>query len=245
MSNYTTMDMMLRRLLKYRRGLGLSQTDFAKSIGSSQTNYSEIERGINIMSYRVLNGLYQCNCDFDYFFTGTYTVVKNNILENLLKACSESKAERLYALIISAVLELWKEEERTHWKRCLFSELRAVQFMFMQGGNDKQRLHYLRVFYELSQKDLGNIMGVGRTKCAECEYGKKYLDADMVLRLYNNGYALPSFFFEEFAGLKAISVLLESDEERRRRFYHYLETVLLHIMKDEKLVEILRGSGVL
>ncbi|MDE5777074.1 MAG: transcriptional regulator [Lachnospiraceae bacterium] len=245
MSECSTMDMVLQRLLKYRHGLGLSQMDFSKCIGSSQTNYSDVERGNNIMSYRLLSGLYKYDYDIDYFFTGKHTVVEDSLLEKILRSCSESEAARLYNLIITGFMELWGEDDNLVWNKCLFSELRAMSLLIMQKGDMDARLHYIRMFHGLSQKDLGNVMGVGRTKCGECEYGKKNIDADMLLRLYNCGYAFPSFFFEDLVGIRSISFLLERDVDRKRRFYRYLENVLLYIMENDSLLQIIRTSEVL
>lgn len=246
MSECSTMDVVLKRLLKYRHGLGLSQADFSKCIGSSQTGYSDVERGVNIMTYHVLNGLYQYDFDMDYLFTGKHIVPEDHLLEDLLKNCDALKCRRLYTMMAVGFLELCREDEHKHlWIRCLFSELRVANFLLLQKGNLNARLHYIRLFYGLSQKEMGNVMGVGRTKCGECERKIKHIDADMLLRLYNGGYALPSFFFEEFAGVSAMAALLEQDEKKKKRFYSYLENVLCNIVEDEKMLYTIKNSRVL
>lgn len=245
LSDYVTVEDVLIRLKEYRKVLGFDQTRFASIMGMSQAGYSEIENGKYLLSYNALNGIYHFDCDIDYLFLGNHNRCDDNMLIQLLQACEPEEVQKLYTMIITGFLELWDWNFDILWEKCLCSELRAMNLLLLNRGNYDRKLHYLRTVNDMSQQEFANVIGVGRTKCGQCENGKKGLDIESILRLYNAGYSLPSFYFEAHVGMDGINWLLEQDSDKKRKFYDYICNVLTNIIGNDKVMNIVQNNGVI
>lgn len=244
-SGYVTVEDALIRLKEYRKVLGLDQTKFATILGMSQASYSEIENGKYLLSYNALNEIYHFNCDIDYLLLGKRNRCDNNLLTDLLKACKEDEVKKLYIMIITGFLEFWDWNYGVLWEECLYSELRAMKLLLLNHASYEMKLYYLRAVNKLSQQEFSNVIGIGRTKCGNCENGRSGLDIESILHLYNAGYSLPSFYFETYAGIDGIAYLLEQDSEKKRKFYDYICNVLTNIIENDKAWSVLQKSGVI
>lgn len=230
-----TMQNMLERLKCYRILEGCSQQEFAGRLGIPQATYSEAETGRSILSYHILWGIYQYDVDIDYLFLGKERKKENDGLLKLLQTCNEEEARTLYIFLTEAFLQMWKWSMETTWERCLYSELMAANLLMRQKAPRCQKLQYIRIVNGFNKTQFAKELGVGRTKCGQCERGDTYLDADLMLRLYNKGYSLPSCYFEDYIGIREISGLLEQNEEFKYLYYDLMGAVVRCVLKNEKL----------
>lgn len=225
-----SIDNVLVRLKEYRKAEHLSQSGIAVKLGVGQTYYSQIESGSVSLSYKVLNKLYSYDCDIDYIITGICNRSKDDLFINILKAYDKNAAMKLYKMMIAGFYQMWSWNMEDHWEKCLYSELKAMNVLSMNDASFDDRLYYIRITNGISQQKLANILGIGRTKCGKCERGQKKLDAELMMLLHHKGYCLPSFFFEEYVGLREITYLLERDKEKKDRYYRYVKSVHTNIV---------------
>ncbi len=216
---------MLIRLKTYRKAKNMSQEKFAQSLGVGQTYYSQVENGDISLSYHILNGLYSYDCDIDYIVTGTKKTCGDDFLMQCIDDSEPEHIMPLYTMIITGFVQMWDWNFEDHWEKCLYSELVSIVVLRMMNANVDQRLYYLRKANGISQQELANALGIGRTKCGKCEQGIKKLDAQLMIYLYNYGYCLPSFFFEKYIGIRQITSLLETDMDKQKQFYDYVKCV--------------------
>ncbi len=220
---------MLIRLKTYRKAQCMSQEKFAKSLGVGQTYYSQVENGEISLSYHILDGLYSFDCDIDNLVTGTQKLSADGFLTECIDNTHPASKMNIYTMIITGFLQMWDWDLNNHWEKCLYSELVSISVLRMMRATFDERLFYLRIVNGMSQQELANLLGIGRTKCGKCEQGTKKLDAQLMIYLYKHGYCLPSFFFEEYVGLKGIATLLEKDRDKQSRFYEYVRCVMNNI----------------
>lgn len=223
---------MLIRLKTYRKAQSMSQEKFAQSLGVGQTYYSQVENGEISLSYHILNGLYSYDCDIDYIVTGTQKAYSDDFLMGCIDGCDPADTMSLYTMMVTGFVQMWSWNLEDHWEKCLYSELASISVLRMMNANLDERLYYLRMVNGMSQQELANILGIGRTKCGKCEQGVKKLDAQLMIYLYNYGYCLPSFFFEEYIGIREITSLLETDKDKQNRFYDYVKCIMKNIIKN-------------
>lgn len=62
-------DKVVKRLVEYRKRLGWSQEKMCRKLNLSQSYYSRLESGRNVISYEALELLMQCDCDIDLLIT--------------------------------------------------------------------------------------------------------------------------------------------------------------------------------
>lgn len=216
----------------------------AEMLKMSRAQYCHMEKERNMLSFNVLNGLYVHDWDVDYIITGKHTSYRHSLLEQLILECAKERRRKIYFLLLTAFLEMWSWEEDNLFEKCLQSEMKAVIMLLLEEAAFKEKLYYIRRVNGISQQELANILGTGRTKSAKCEKGEGQLDAELMIILYKKGYALPSFYLEEYAGISEIAYLLEQQPEMKKRYYKYVSGLLEYVMEDDKSLRLLQKSGV-
>ena len=234
----------LVRLIEYRTSKHLSQEALADLLGISRAQYSHMEKGRNALSYRVLSGLYLHEWDIDYIITGNSYSCEEHILQKILEQCEEVNKKKLYLFLITGFIELWNWNDQNKLERCLSSELRAMDVLLLNRADFSEKLLFIRQINGISQQKFANMLGIGRTKCGKCEKGEQQLDAELMLYLYHGGYSLPSFYFDEYAGISDIEYFLNLYPERKKHYYKYVGSVLENIIGDEENLKFLQESGV-
>ena len=234
----------LVRLIEYRNSMNLSQEALAKLLGISRRQYSHMEKGRNVLSYRVLSGLHSYEWDVDYIITGNHYSQQNNFLQKLIIGCAENKRNKLYLLLLTGFIEMWNWDCENHMERCLYSELRAMVVLILNQADVNGKLLYVRLINGISQQQLADSLGVGRTKCGKCEKGEQKMDAELMLLLYKMGFSLPSFYIDDYAGISEIEYLLDIYPEKKKKYYQYVGSVLENIIGDEENLKLLQKSGV-
>ena len=87
-------DKVVKRLVEYRKRLGWSQEKMCRKLNLSQSYYSRLESGRNVISYEALELLMQCDCDIDLLITGYER--RETVLDLLFQQCiTEKRAEFL------------------------------------------------------------------------------------------------------------------------------------------------------
>lgn len=239
-----SMEDALVRLIEYRTARKMSQEALAELVGISRRQYSYMENGKNVLSFRVLSGLYSNEWDIDYIITGNHSLQQENMLKKLLVGCVENKRKKLYLLLLTGFIEMWEWDFENQMERCLCSELRAMVVLLLNRADFNEKLLYIRQINGISQQELAHILLIGRTKCGKCEKGVQQLDAELMLCLYKKGYSLPSFYIDDYAGISEIESLLNLYPEKKRKYYQYVGSVLKNIIGDEENLKLLQKSGV-
>lgn len=198
-----------------------------------------------MLTYNVLNGIYQHNYDIDYLFLGEYTQCRDDRFIRVLKCGTQEDNRKIYRMMITGFVELWDWNFDILWEKCLYSELKALNLLLMNHDSLDRKLFYLRETNNLSQQAFAEALGVGRTKCGKCESGRKNIDLDSIINMYNGGFSLPSFYFEEYPGIVAIANLLERNTEKKNRYTQYLSNILTNIVKNDEALRILQSDGVI
>jgi DNA-binding XRE family transcriptional regulator len=217
------------RLRQYRLSQGKTQSVFAQELGLTQAHYGQIEGGLLSLSYAMLKKLENHGCDINYLMTGQEENHQNPVFEEVLDCCDAHNRHKVYSMMITGFYQMWDWNLQSRTEQCLCSELRAMNVLGVSENSYKRCLYYLRITNHMSQQDFSALLGIGRTKCGKCECGEQHLDAEAIWTLYENGYCMPSFFFEKYIGIGTMSHLLSQNRWSRQRYYKYMETILTDV----------------
>lgn len=196
--------LIVRRLEAYRKKYHIPQTELAKDLNITQSQYSKIELGKVKLSYVVLNKLYEQGWDIDEIITGESS---EPVLLSIAEAFDENDMKQYMSgmKLCEWAMERWAQndqKEETIGKRLLK--------IFLNAEENETPLQKLRKAFDISQLKMAEIVGVNIKKYRALEKGELELDAELMANIYEATKCKPIFFMDE----KAFYLSVVSEECR-------------------------------
>ncbi len=204
--------LIVRRLEAYRKKCDIPQTELAKDLNITQSQYSKLELGKVKLSYSVLNKLYEKGWDIDMIITGESS---EPVLPSLAEAFAENDEKQYISgmKLCEWAIEQWTQKDQR--EEMLGSRLLKT---FLSSDENATPLEKLRKAFGVSQTKMAEIVGVNIKKYRALEKGKLELDAELMANIYGATKCKPAYFIDEKAFyLSVISEECQYDEEREKQ----------------------------
>ena len=204
--------LIVRRLEAYRKKCNIPQTELAKDLDITQSQYSKIELGKVKLSYKVLSKLYEKGWDIDMIITGESS---EPILPSLAAVFNQSD-DRQYVSgmkLCGWAMEQWAQKEQKE-------ELLGSRLLrnFLSSEDEITPLENLRKVFDIPQTKMAEIVGVNIKKYRALEKGELELDAELMANIYEATKCKPAYFMDEKAFyLSVISEECRYDEKREKQ----------------------------
>lgn len=183
--------LILRRLEAYRRKMDIPQTELAKDLNITQSQYSKLELGKVKLSYGILNKLYEQGWDIDMIITGESSAP---VLPSLASAFSETDNKQYISSmkLCEWAMEQWAQKEQKEEK--IGNKLLKI---FLGSEENETPLQKLRKAFGVSQIKMAEIVGVNIKKYRALEKGELELDAELMANIFKETKCKPSYFMDE------------------------------------------------
>lgn len=221
----------LKRLVAYRKRLGMTQKEIAVEIEVSQEQYSYLENGIIKITDKNLQGFLKNGWDIDYIITGTESWNQKTELDDIFTRF-EREEEKNLAMKLLAEVMLMKEERRSSEKENIpAANMKELLEAVVQSWNQFSMCLFVREQLQLSQIAMAERIGVGIKKYREIERQTRYPDAEILLSFYNMSGYQPILFLDvqdrRMLIIKLFWHLLGADERQiMTEFIKYVKTVI-------------------
>lgn len=210
----------LERLERYRARTGMTQAEFARRAGVTQSQISKQKKGINIVTYEVLDMLDKNGCDVNYLLTGKKYA--RTELDEYFEQCQPEDRDSLLELMIWGVGRSLMQQEMPRPTNAAGRQMASERIKYLQlrlrNTEAKESVWYgLRAAYELSQKQMAELIRVDIKKYVRIEKGQTKPDAEILLEIYERWGMAPNVILERRNGdLQALNDLWRELHESRR-----------------------------
>lgn len=221
----------LKRLVAYRKRLGMTQEQIAGKINISQEQYSYLENGITKITDRDLKGLFELGWNIDYIITGTEACDSESKLEGVFNGfCNEEGKDFTMKLCAELMIEKAKRCRLTEIEDGIGEALVLLQDM-VEAWQHFSMCRHVRKQLRISQLIMAEKLGVGIKKYREIEREIRYPDAEMLLSFYDmSGY--PPVLFLELRDRRMLvlewvwNAFAEKEREELLEFIGYMKRIL-------------------
>lgn len=189
-----TYDKFLQRLVQYRLKLKLTQAETSKALGITQSQFSKMELGKTIVSYKLLVSLMEMDWDVDYIVTGKAASRERSELSLMLESADDSGKRELLQVIAWAIYQrITKEISNMDLEiQCEAEFLKR----FIAGGTLEPVLCEIRRISGVSQIPMSEKLGVNIKKYRMLEREVLRPDAELLLRIYEVTGCKPSLLLD-------------------------------------------------
>ena len=204
--------LIVRRLEAYRRKKNIPQTELAKDLDITQSQYSKMELGKIKLSYRVLNKLYEKGWDIDMIITGESSTP---VLPSLAEAFDKSN-NRQYISGMKLCEWAMEQSAQKEQKEVLLGS--RLLRNFLSSDDDITPLENLRKTFDIPQTQMAEIVGVNIKKYRALEKGELELDAELMANIYEATKCKPVYFMDEKAFyLSVVSEECKYEDSREKQ----------------------------
>lgn len=182
----------LQRMAQYRERAKLTQKEVSELLGKDQSQFSKMELGKTVVSYEVLECLWDEGWDIDYIVTGKKKIDITSSLAGYLKEkLNEEWKELNEAIIWIFGHELKKNSMLTEDVKCEYELLK----LFLAPNPPETLLLAVRNVVGLSQIVMAEKLGVNIKKYCQLEKGIKNPDGELLGLIYELICCRPGIFF--------------------------------------------------
>ena len=186
MGDYTDV---LKRLVLYRKLLGLSQRELAVKVGISQEQYSYIENGSVLINSRLLIKFDSIGLCVDTLIAGKTYNYKAHRLESAISSITAGETKNfILKLLVEIILNDFRKNSDAMTDNFLLLEALS------RSWDNFSMLRFVRSRLKLNQIDMAEHLGLGIKKYRALERENIYPDAEMLLFLYDISGCQPSLF---------------------------------------------------
>ncbi len=190
MGDYTDV---LKRLVMYRKSLGLIQTELAEKVGIGQEQYSYIENGSVKISGHLLLEFMKVGFGTDELIAGRSYSYEADDLDRAINTI-DTEENKNFALKLLAELIVDKSRHRREHMNGETADNMEMLDALSQSWNDFSMTQFVRTRLSLSQIEMAERLGLGIKKYRELERETIYPDAETLLSLYNMSNYQPMLF---------------------------------------------------
>ena len=183
----------LQRLVQCRQLRNMTQDDVSTMLGTTQSQYSKMELGKVVISYKSLKILMEAGWDVDYLITGKESLSGISELSALtLQLDERDKKELLNAL--AWLLEQGVEKSIANIGFETKCEIGILK-MRASEASPGSVMYEIRKLSGMAQIPMSEKLGVNIKKYRMLEKEKTYPDAELLLRIYDLTGCKPSLLF--------------------------------------------------
>ena len=190
MGDYTDV---LKRLVMYRKSLGLIQTELAEKVGIGQEQCSYIENGSVKISGHLLLEFMKVGFGTDELIAGRSYSYEADDLDRAINTI-DTDENKNFALKLLAELIVNKSRQRREHMNGETADNMEMLDALSQSWNDFSMTQFVRTRLSLSQIEMAERLGLGIKKYRELERETIYPDAETLLSLYNMSNYRPTLF---------------------------------------------------
>lgn len=214
MGNY---DDMLKRLVTYRKSLGLLQKQIGGLIGLSQEQYSYLESGTTKITDKNLKAFSDVGMNIDYLLTGKNYDYPAEELDEVLGEFDGIDRNFAMKMLAEVIVERFDRIDITERKNVAEKNIRLLTAI-SQSWNDFSMINFVREEQNCSQIEMAQRLGIGIKKYRDIERENRYPDAEILVNLYSMSGYQPTLFMNvqdrRLMAIKMIWVALKSDEKK-------------------------------
>lgn len=185
-------DVFLQRMTEYRTQMDITQMEVSEELGITQSQFSKMELGKTIYSFKALQRLYAKKWDIDYFITGKkYNYVVSEVSQMIDRAAEKKELLQLAAWAFEQVLPKsngWNEADMQFEFKLLKQRAYATV--------EHSLLLDIKVVSGISQQVLADKIGVNVKKYRLIERNKINPDAELLLRIYQETGCRPGLWLD-------------------------------------------------
>ncbi len=184
----------LQRLIQYRLYLNMTQEQTSKVLGITQSQFSKMELGKTIVSYKSLTRLMEDGWDIDYLVTGKESAQNVSELTSLiLQVEDKDRQEFLGAVAWFLEQGIAKSVSDISFEtKCEIEVLKRRA----NGRETDSVLYEIRKISGISQIPMSEKLGVNIKKYRMLEKSKANPDAELLLRIYEVTGCKPSLLID-------------------------------------------------
>lgn len=227
MGEYTDV---LKRLVMYRKSLGMVQTEVAEKVGIGQEMYSYIENGSVKISGQLLIKFMNIGCDMDELISGREYSYEADDLESAVNSIDTEEGRNFALKLLTEVIvnKYSKNNEKVQGET---AENMLMVDALSQSWDDFSMTFFVRKKLLLSQIDMAERLGLGIKKYRAIEREKLYPDAETLFSLYDMSHYQPSLFMNlkdrKMQILKSIwGIFSASEKEKMLKYAVYSADML-------------------
>lgn len=214
MGNY---DDMLKRLVTYRKSLGLLQKQIGGLIGLSQEQYSYLEGGTTKITDKNLKAFSDVGMNIDYLLTGKNYDYSAEELDEVLGEFDGTDRNFAMKMLAEVIVERFDRIDITERENVAEKNIRLLTAI-SQSWNDFSMINFVREEQNCSQIEMAQRLGIGIKKYRDIERENRYPDAEILVNLYSMSGYQPTLFMNvqdrRLMAIKMIWVALKSDEKK-------------------------------
>ena len=214
MGNY---DDMLKRLVTYRKSLGLLQKQIGGLIGLSQEQYSYLESGTTKITDKNLKAFSDVGMNIDYLLTGKNYDYSAEELDEVLGEFDGTDRNFAMKMLAEVIVERFDRIDITERENVAEKNIRLLTAI-SQSWNDFSMINFVREEQNCSQIEMAQRLGIGIKKYRDIERENRYPDAEILVNLYSMSGYQPTLFMNvqdrRLMAIKMIWVALKSDEKK-------------------------------
>ena len=212
----------LKRLVMYRKSMGLMQTDIAEKFGLMQEQYSYIENGGIIISGQILMNFSEIGFDLDELIAGKKYVYHTKDLDKTL-ANIDTETHRNFALKLLADIIVSKYSGTVSKMRDEDANNMKMLQSLANDWNGFSMTCFVRDKMNTSQIAMAEKLGLGIKKYRDIEKEKIYPDAETLVSLYNMSEYRPTLFMNlqdrKIQIIKSVWCIFPAEDKRKMLNY--------------------------
>ena len=192
-----TYNSFLKRLNQDRVKRNISQTKMGEILGMTQSYYSKVEKGKNLISFSGLIRLYEQSFDIDYLVTGIPR--KMGVLDYYIDKCNENKKADMLNYIIWLVKQ-GLDIEKSKYDINEINEYYKVIYFIQYRNHIKKKCNVWRIIRndnEKTQQQMADKLKINIKKYRCIENGKREPDVQILVELYSEFGYLPTMMLPE------------------------------------------------
>lgn len=184
----------LQRFVQCRQEHNMTQEEVGLRLGITQSQFSKIELGKIIVSYKCLKILMDIGWDIDYLITGKRSSYRASEL-SILVTKIEEKDKRVLLSALTLLLEQGIDKSVVNIS---FETKCEIGILKMRAGDiaADSVLHEIRRISGMAQIPMSEKLGVNIKKYRMLEKDKVNPDAELLLRIFKETGCRPSFLLE-------------------------------------------------
>lgn len=212
----------LKRLVMYRKSMGLMQTDIAEKFRLMQEQYSYIENGGIIISGQILMNFSEIGFDLDELIAGKKYVYHTKDLDKTL-ANIDTETHRNFALKLLADIIVSKYSGTVSKMRDEDANNMKMLQSLANDWNGFSMTCFVRDKMNTSQIAMAEKLGLGIKKYRDIEKEKIYPDAETLVSLYNMSEYRPTLFMNlqdrKIQIIKSVWCIFPAEDKRKMLNY--------------------------
>lgn len=184
----------LQRFVQYRQQQNMTQEEISARFGVTQSQFSKMELGKVIVSYKCLRVLMELGWDVDYLITGKQSSFGTSELSSIVGRMEETDKREL----LSALAWFLEQGIEKSVANISFETKCEIEILKMRSEEKSTSsvLHEIRQISHKAQIPMSEKLGVNIKKYRMLEKKKVNPDAELLLRIYEETGCKPSLLLE-------------------------------------------------